>query len=48
MAKCVPNASVVEVCAFGDFEIDNECAKVYAKKKYEKGVSMPVCISVNE
>ena len=34
--KCVPNASVVEICAFGDSEIEKECAKVYAKKKLEK------------
>lgn len=46
--KCVPNASVVEICAFGDAEIDKECGKVYSKKKYEKGVAFPTCISPNE
>lgn len=48
IAKCTVNASVVEVCAFGDAEIEKECGKVYSKKKYEKGVAFPVCVSVNE
>lgn len=46
--KCVPNASIVEICAFGDSEIEKEVAKVYSKKKYEKGVCFPTCISPNE
>lgn len=48
IAKCVPNASVVEVCAFGDAQMESECGKVYNKKKFEKGVSFPTCISTNE
>jgi len=48
IAKCVPNASIVEICAFGDAEIDREAGKVYNKKKFEKGVAFPVCVSVNE
>jgi len=46
--KCVPNASIVEICAFGDSEIEKEVAKVYSKKKYEKGVCFPTCVSPNE
>jgi methionine aminopeptidase len=48
IAKCVPKASVVDICAYGDAEIEKECGKVYAKKKYEKGVAFPVCVSSNE
>jgi len=46
--KCVPNANIVEVCAFGDALIEKELTKVFNKKKLEKGIAFPTCLSVNE
>lgn len=46
--KCVPKASIVEICQFGDKEIEKELSKVYSKKKIEKGIAFPTCVSVNE
>jgi methionine aminopeptidase len=48
LEKIVPGAKIVEVCDFGDKLIDAELAKVYPKKKLEKGPAFPVCVSVNE
>lgn len=48
IAKCVAGASISDLCAFGDSEIEKEVKKVYTKdKKMEKGISFPTCISVN-
>jgi len=46
--KCQAEANIVDICRFGDNLIESEVAKVYAKKKLEKGIAFPVCISVNE
>jgi curved DNA binding protein len=46
--KCIPGANIVDVCEFGDKEIDAEVAKVYNKKKLEKGIAFPTCVSLNE
>jgi len=46
--KCIPNANIGDICTYGDKEIESEVAKVYAKKKMEKGIAFPTCISVNE
>jgi len=48
IAKCVPGANIADICEFGDKEIDSEVAKVYNKKKLEKGIAFPTCVSVNE
>lgn len=46
--KCTPGANIVDICEFGDKEIEAETAKVYNKKKMEKGIGFPTCVSVNE
>jgi len=46
--KCVAGANIADICEFGDKEIESEVAKVYNKKKLEKGIAFPTCISVNE
>ena len=46
--KCVEGADVYELCTFGNQRITEECSKIYAQKKIEKGVAFPVCISVND
>jgi len=46
--KIIPGANIVEICAFGDKEINEELKKVYAKKRIEKGIAFPTCLSVNE
>jgi curved DNA binding protein len=48
IAKATAGASVAEICEFGDKELDAELAKVYAKKKMEKGIAFPTCVSANE
>lgn len=48
LEKIVPGAKIAEICEFGDKLIDAEIAKVYPKKKLEKGPAFPVCLSVNE
>lgn len=48
IAKTVAGANIADLCEFGDNEVDAEVAKVYAKKKLEKGIAFPTCISVNE
>jgi len=48
IAKCTAGAQIEQLCEFGDKEIESEVAKVYAKKKMEKGIAFPTCISVNE
>jgi len=49
---CVEGADVAEVCEKGDTYMDTECGKLYnnkkAKKKVEKGVAYPTCISMND
>lgn len=48
IAKCVAGASIAEICAFGDNEIEKEVKKCFTKdKKMEKGVGFPTCVSVN-
>jgi len=42
------DASVVEVCSFGDKVIEGQCAKLFKNKNVDKGVAFPTCISVNE
>merc|ERR1711981_77521 len=51
--RCVEGASVLDLCAFGDGMIVEECSKVHNKGKAkveekDKGVAFPTCISVNE
>jgi len=48
ISKCLPDANIAEVCAFGDKLIEEELHKVYNKKKLEKGLAFPTCISCNE
>jgi len=44
----VAEASISELCAFGDSLIEAEVKKVFTKdKKMEKGVAFPTCLSVN-
>lgn len=44
---CQPGTSVIDICKAGDDFIEAETAKVYAKKKFLRGISFPTCISVN-
>jgi len=46
--KCVTNANIVDICLFGDTLIESELKKVYSKKKIEKGIAFPTCVSLNE
>lgn len=48
LKKLVPDANIPDICEFGDKEIEAEVAKVYNKKKTEKGIAFPTCISANE
>lgn len=52
VAMCVVGARVVDICRFGDTQIESRAAQVYNKKKDgkipDKGIAFPVCVSVNE
>lgn len=48
IVKCVADANIAEVCAYGDKLIEEELAKVYNKKRTEKGLAFPTCVTVNE
>jgi len=46
--KCVAGASIADLCAFGDSEIEKEVKKVFTKnKQMEKGIAFPTCVSLN-
>lgn len=50
--KCLPGVHIIELCKFGTSIIETSTSRLYAKKKdgvvIERGVSFPVCISVND
>jgi len=46
--KCVLDASVIELCSFGDKRLSEETEKVFKNKKdLKKGLAFPTCLSVN-
>ncbi|KAJ7536134.1 hypothetical protein O6H91_12G057500 [Diphasiastrum complanatum] len=49
ISECKPGAKVVDLCEKGDAFIRAQTANVYknAKKKIEKGVAFPTCVSPN-
>ncbi|KAK7092938.1 proliferation-associated protein 2G4-like [Littorina saxatilis] len=48
IGKCAPDASVLELCTFGDTRLTEETHKVFKKdKEMKKGIAFPTCISVN-
>ncbi|KAG9156825.1 hypothetical protein Leryth_022750 [Lithospermum erythrorhizon] len=49
LSECKPKAKIVDICEKGDAFITEQTGNMYknAKKKIEKGVAFPTCISVN-
>ncbi|KAJ4970333.1 hypothetical protein NE237_003432 [Protea cynaroides] len=49
VSECKPNAKVVDLCEKGDAFIREQTGNMYknVKKKIERGVAFPTCISVN-
>jgi len=47
LKKIKPGVNIVEITAHGDKRINEELKKVFAKKRIEKGIAFPVCLSVN-
>uniref|UniRef100_A0A7S3RAT8 Peptidase M24 domain-containing protein n=1 Tax=Dunaliella tertiolecta TaxID=3047 RepID=A0A7S3RAT8_DUNTE len=47
LAACQEGAKVVDLCQLGDNTITEEVKGIFAKKKLEKGVAFPTCVSVN-
>ncbi|CAG4918323.1 unnamed protein product [Colias eurytheme] len=48
IAKCVPDASVREICEYGDKLLLDETSKVFKKEKdSKKGIAFSTCVSVN-
>ncbi|XP_075590249.1 proliferation-associated protein 2G4 [Dermatophagoides farinae] len=46
--KCVAGASIIDICEFGDNQINEETKKVFKKEKeIKKGIAFPTCVSVN-
>ncbi|KAK3139033.1 hypothetical protein QOZ80_5AG0376810 [Eleusine coracana subsp. coracana] len=49
VSECKPKAKIVDLCEKGDSFIRDQTANVYknAKRKIEKGIAFPTCVSVN-
>ncbi|XP_022966600.1 ERBB-3 BINDING PROTEIN 1-like isoform X2 [Cucurbita maxima] len=49
LSECKPKAKIVDVCEIGDSFIREQTGNMYknVKKKIERGVAFPTCISVN-
>ncbi|URE05024.1 Proliferation-associated protein 2G4 [Musa troglodytarum] len=49
ISKCKPKAKIVDLCEQGDAFIREQAGNIYknVKKKIERGVAFPTCISVN-
>ncbi|KAJ8647579.1 hypothetical protein MRB53_000602 [Persea americana] len=49
LSQCKPKAKIVEICEKGDSFIREQTGNMYknSKKKIERGVAFPTCISVN-
>ncbi|KAL1199795.1 ERBB-3 BINDING PROTEIN 1 [Cardamine amara subsp. amara] len=49
LEECKPKAKIVDICEKGDAFIKEQTSSMYknAKKKIERGVAFPTCISVN-
>lgn len=49
VSECKPKAKIVDVCEIGDSFIREQTGNMYknVKKKIERGVAFPTCISVN-
>lgn len=38
---------VVDLCVLGDKVVEDEVAKVFKSKQFEKGIAFPTCVSIN-
>ncbi len=47
LKECAVGKSIVEICNFGDRLILAEVEKTYAKKRIDKGIAFPTCVSPN-
>ncbi|XP_051130599.1 ERBB-3 BINDING PROTEIN 1-like [Andrographis paniculata] len=47
LSECKPKAKIVDLCEKGDKFIREQSGNLYKKKKIERGVAFPTCISVN-
>lgn len=48
ISKIKPGVNVIEICDQGDRFINEELKKCFSKKKFEKGIAFPTCLSINE
>ena len=49
LTQCSDGQDIAKICTFGDTVITQQCAKSFKKKKkMEKGIAFPTCISVND
>ena len=47
--QCQDGKDIAKICTFGDSVITQQCAKSFKKKKkMEKGIAFPTCLSVND
>ncbi|KAK1351593.1 ERBB-3 BINDING PROTEIN 1 [Heracleum sosnowskyi] len=49
LSECRPNTKIVDICEKGDSYITTQTSNMYknVKKKVEKGIAFPTCLSVN-
>ena len=48
IAKCLVDSDIMSLCEWSDSELLSQLSNVYNKKKEEKGIAFPTCMSVNE
>jgi methionine aminopeptidase len=48
LGKVKPGVNIIEITKATDNFINDETKKVFAKKRIEKGIAFPTCISINE
>jgi methionine aminopeptidase len=45
---CVPEKNILEICEAGDEFVLKRLDGLFKKKKLDKGLAFPTCVSVNE
>jgi len=47
LSLCVPGADIADLCTRSDLQLEESLQKIFNKKRLEKGIAFPTCVSVN-
>lgn len=47
LSLCVPGADIADICTRSDLQLEESLQKIFNKKRLEKGIAFPTCVSVN-